>query len=289
MQQDSLSSFATIGFLVVVIASVIAAVYAVSSLLGRSNRGDTSQGQAAARPNKQMGPLGYIVVGFLVVGALTMTSVRRDRNNDIQIGTVPADNHDVARQTSLTGQDDEGGSEIDLPEWTRTKEVVVEKGRIPKVHFVAKSSQKPTLKEARTDAITKASTVLKDRWKDLYPDLVARKDILDEKAFAEHSQQDKAVVKIIKEAGGTDYEMFEYYVLFEDSVAVREPIVDAWRATLVDKRTGETVFGAGAVALILGTISAFFRVFLAVPGYRKKPIVAATTLGLGTAALFLMA
>jgi hypothetical protein len=262
---------------------------AVSSLFRRANRGDTSQGQASARPHNQMGPLGYVVVGFAVVGAMMFaanSSPTDQRQGDPATHQIAqADSSDV----SLTETANNAGSEIDLPKWTRIKEVVIEPTRVPKVHFVVKSDQKATIKEARTNAIEKASQVLKDRWKDLYPEIVKRKDILDEEAFAKHSQQNQAVAKFIKEAGGNEYAMYEYYVQFEDSAFVREPIADSWRATLVDKRTSQSVVGAGAIALFLGTFSAFLRVFLAASGYRKKPIVAATTLGIATTAFMFLA
>ena len=281
----------SVPFVGLIVVAVIGVFAVIGALTGVSRAGHTGQGQAAARSSKRMGPFGFIAAGIAVVAVFGLTSVsvhdasgRKEKDETTQ---------EAKRTDNTTPVADDVGvvevSEIDLPEWTKTAEQVVAEGKVPTVHFVAKSDQRATLERAKEDAIEKAGVILSARWKDLYPDMLNKVGI-PAKEFLEHSRLKEVIRTSIKDAGtATEYKMYEYYVQFEDSPKVREPIARAWRATLVDVRTHDALLGAGALALILGTFSSVLRVFLAAPGYRKKPLFAAATLGLGTAALFFIA
>lgn len=278
--------------LIVIVVAVIGVLSVVGALTGVGRAGHTGQGQAAARSNKRIGPFGYIAAGVAVVVVLGWTTAHVDTAKQLGSKHENAQNAQRSDAVSKPIVDDVGVievSEIDLPDWTKTAEKVVVEGKVPTVHFVAKSDQRATLERAKEDAIEKAGAILSSRWKDLYPDMLNKVGI-PAKEFLEHSRLKEVIRTSIKNAGTvTEYKMYEFYVQFEDSPKVREPIARAWRATLVDVRTHAALLGAGALALILGTFSSVLRVFLAAPGYRKKPLFAAATLGMGTAALFLFA
>ena len=277
--------------IIVGIIALFGVMAAISALTGSSKAGDTSQGQAAASAKKRMSPFGYVAVGFAVVCVMTLTSVRKTIQPSTTAGEVQNATADSDGNSLLSMPDvkDVSSSKEKLPEWTQTPEVVVQTGVNPVVRFVVKSDQQGSIKDAHKDAIEKAIAVLSKRWKSDFPAMLERKVPIPAQQFIDNSEKQHKITKTVRTSGGIEYDMFEYHLQFEDSTTARQPIVDAWKSTLVEKRSDDAVIGFGIVALLLGTLSSVLRVFLAAPGYRKKTALAAGTFGFGTAIILMMA
>lgn len=213
----------------------------------------------------------------------TQGSVPEDRSSETQ-GGVPEDpsaETQVAGDAAIDGLPAEG-SDDKLPAWTQKSKVVLAQGEVDVVLLVTKSALFATEEEARSEATSAAKTVLQSRMVEDYPQLDRWQ--MPAAVFAGHSQKRTHTQVKMHDFGQFREPMYQVWVQYEDSAAVREPMIDFWESTRAGDLATRYVAGMGFLALCLGTFSAGMRVFLAAPGTRAKSVATAVALAGGTAA-----
>ena len=92
--------------------------------------------------------------------------------------------------------------------------------------------------------------------------------------ITEYSIRKQFVETQTHEFAGTQEPMYRVFIQFEDSAAVREPIIDLWQADVRNDRASHYALGLGAIGVGLGVISAVLRGLLAFAGRPGKTVPA---------------
>lgn len=300
-------SISFIGILVIgaiVVVALMGGAQVLQTLTERQRHHEApmSDGRRRPGPGAAIGIAGLVGVGLVMMLTLTSYQTLETRPGEEQLGdatsygetmetrvevlpTYAEEDGDPAGVVSVRQED--VSAKASLPEWTRHSEIVLEEGMVGRTHFVAASAACDSEEEARQEAISIASENLLKRLKDAHPELKSAPIPAD--VFAAHAQKDSFTESWKEQFGGFEEPMYRVYLKYEDSAQTRQPIVEMWQRSVVDKRVVEYGAGFGIAALGLGMVSAFLRIFLAAPGRRTGPVVTTTALAAAAGALALLA
>ncbi len=281
---------------------------------GRSHRGYQSveAGSPVSHPRSVLGPVllgvGLLVVGLLVVGVVMVGILTLKMSYQVQeiapvtvtvsseSGSVRPRQAAIVESTSIetnantrseNSETTDGDSEL-LPSWTKRERIVLETGEVPRVLFVETSglysSQEEALAEATKNAIDKFRSRLAETWSRLAVQPVP------ENIFQDASIQQVHIEKRMHSFGAYEEPMYRVYLQYLDSAQTREPVIEAWKSTFSSNRALQFGIGFGALAALLGVVSAGLRALSAAKGSRGRAVMTALAFaGLGLVGLLFIA
>jgi hypothetical protein len=159
-----------------------------------------------------------------------------------------------------------------LPDWTRKLQTIVSRGQVDNVLLVEESTLCATQHEAVQEATAGAVKTLKNRIVADWPEMDTW--IIPVDLFHKSSYRQTHVETQTHTFGGVQEPMFQSFLQFEDSAAVREQLIERWRADVQTARTTEYALGLGSIAVGLGVVSAVLRGLLAFAARRGKTVPA---------------
>jgi hypothetical protein len=244
--------------------------------------------------------IGLLVAGAVMFGFLTVMPYRVQESAPI---TASYDSDDVRPgppaivesapvgssidTTSENSETADGDSEL-LPSWTKRAQTVLETGEVPRVIFVETSglysSEEEAMAEATKNAIGKFRSRLAETWSKLAVQPVP------ENIFRDASFQQVYVEKRMHSFGAYEEPMYRAYLQYLDSAEAREPVIEAWKSTFASNRALQFGIGFGALAALLGVVSAGLRALSAAKGSRGRAVMTALAFaGLGLVGLLFIA
>lgn len=274
---------------------------------GRTHRGHHSveAGNPVSRPRSVLGPvllgIGLLVAGVVLVGVLTLMPYQMTESS----GPVSAryEPNDIQPQESITaasvsekiahdasGEDSESASESSesLPSWTKREQTILASGEVPTVLFVETSGLYSTQEEAMAEATKQAISKFRSRLAETYRKLAVQP--VPENVFQEASVQKVHVEKRMHSFGTYEEPMYRVYLEYLDSATTREPVIEAWKSTFSSNRALQFGIGFGALAALLGVVSAGLRALSAAKGSRGRAVMTALAFaGLGLVGLLFVA
>jgi hypothetical protein len=277
---------------------------------GRSHRGRQSVEAASpvSHPRSVLAPvllgIGLLVAGVVMVGYLTVKMSYRVQEVPLEVPLTASDESDNVRPgpaaivesapvgssidtTSENSETADGDSEL-LPSWTKRAQTVLETGEVPRVIFVETSglysSEEEAMAEATKNAIGKFRSRLAETWSKLAVQPVP------ENIFRDASFQQVYVEKRMHSFGAYEEPMYRAYLQYLDSAEAREPVIEAWKSTFASNRALQFGIGFGALAALLGVVSAGLRALSAAKGSRGRAVMTALAFaGLGLVGLLFIA
>jgi hypothetical protein len=263
---------------------------------GRSHRRHQSveAGNPVSHPRSVLAPVllgvGLLVAGVVMVGLL-LTKTASYESDQTRPGPAPIVESAPVRYsidtTSETPETADGESEL-LPLWTKSEQTVLETGEVPRVLFVETSglysSQEEAMAEATKNAVDKFRSRLAETWSKLAVQPVP------ENIFRDASFQQVYVEKRMHSFGAYEEPMYRAYLQYLDSAEAREPVIEAWKSTFASNRALQFGIGFGALAALLGVVSAGLRALSAAKGSRGRAVMTALAFaGLGLVGLLFIA
>ena len=260
---------------------------------GRSHRRHQSveAGNPVSHPRSVLAPVllgvGLLVAGVVMVGLL-LTKTASYESDQTRPGPAPIVESAPVRYsidtTSETPETADGESEL-LPLWTKSEQTVLETGEVPRVLFVETSglysSQEEAMAEATKNAVDKFRSRLAETWSKLAVQPVP------ENIFRDASIQQVHTEKRMHSFGAYEEPMYLQYL---DSAETREPVIEAWKSTFASNRALQFGIGFGALAALLGVVSAGLRAVSAAKGSRGRAVMTALAFaGLGLVGLLFIA
>lgn len=268
---------------------------------GRSHRGHqpVEAGSPVSHPRSVLGPVllgvGLFVSGVVVFGALTLVPYQMVRE-DAVVSTV-SDAAPVAlvdASTEEAGLSPTAGSEetdkesTQPPLWTKKKETTVATGEVPHILFVETSGLYSTQEEAMAEAMKNSISKFRSRLAETYSKLAVQP--VPENIFRNVSMQKVHIEKRMHSFGAYEEPMYRVYLQYLDSAEAREPVIEAWKSTFSSNRALQFGIGFGALAALLGVVSAGLRALSAAKGSRGRAIMTALAFaGLGLVGLLFVA
>jgi hypothetical protein len=274
---------------------------------GRSHQGHQSveAGSPVSHPRSGLGPVllgvGLLVAGVVMVGILTLkmsyqvqktSPITASSESDYVRPMPPAIVESKSTEASVDSASEnsettDGDSEL-LPSWTKREQTVLETGEVPRVLFVETSglysSQEEALAEATKNAIDKFRSRLAETWSRLAVQPVP------EHIFQNASIQQVHTEKRMHSFGAYEEPMYRVYLQYLDSAQTREPVIEAWKSTFSSNRALQFGIGFGALAALLGVVSAGLRALSAAKGSRGRAVMTALAFaGLGLVGLLFIA
>ncbi|MFT5322350.1 MAG: hypothetical protein ACI8P0_000185 [Planctomycetaceae bacterium] len=273
---------------------------------GRSHRGHQSieAGSPVSRPRSVLGPVllgvGLLIAGVVIFGVLTVVSYRvqesapvtaRSESDHARHGPAAivesASIESSADTTSENSETTDGDSET-LPDWTQQKETVLESGVVPTVRFVEISGLYSSKKEAKAEAMKNAISNYRSRLAETWSKLAVQP--VPENIFRDASIQKVHIEKRMHSFGAYEEPMYRAYLQYTDSAKAREPVIEAWKSTFSSNRALQFGIGFGALAALLGVVSAGLRALSAAKGSRGRAVMTALAFaGLGLVGLLFVA
>ncbi len=274
---------------------------------GRTHRGHQS-GEArspVSRPRGVLGPvllgIGLLVAGVVMVGVLTLVPYQmkesrgpvsaRYEPNDVQPQesiTAASVSEKIAHDASGEGSKSASESSESLPSWTKQEQTILASGEVPTVLFVETSGLYSTQEEAMAEATKQAISKFRSRLAETYRKLAVQP--VPENVFQEASVQKVHVEKRMHSFGTYEEPMYRVYLEYIDSAAAREPVIEAWKSTFSSNRALQFGIGFGALAALLGVVSAGLRALSAAKGSRGRAVMTALAFaGLGLVGLLFVA
>ena len=175
-----------------------------------------------------------------------------------------------------------------LPLWTKDKETTLTTGEVPHVLFVETSGLYSTQEEAMAEAMKNALSNFRSRLAGTYSKLAIQP--VPESVFRESSVQEFYVEKRMHNFGIYEEPMYRVYLQYMDSAEAREPVIEAWKRTFSSNQATQFGIGFGALAALLGVLSAGLRAVSAAKGSRGRVTMTALAFaGLGLVGLIFVA
>ena len=174
------------------------------------------------------------------------------------------------------------------PNWTKDKETTLTTGEVPHVLFVETSGLYSTQEEAMAEAMKNALSNFRSRLAGTYSKLAIQP--VPESVFRESSVQEFYVEKRMHSFGIYEEPMYRVYLQYMDSAEAREPVIEAWKRTFSSNQATRFGIGFGALAALLGVLSAGLRAVSAAKGSRGRVTMTALAFaGLGLVGLIFVA
>ena len=286
-------------------------------------------GSPVSRPRSVLGPvllgISLLVAGVVLVGVLTLVPYQMKESsgpvsaqyepNDVEPMLV-VDKDETHELTSMGETEDHtqqlqdldlGGpfgkfnpdaaiseeSDISktrksLPAWTKREQTILASGEVPTVLFVETSGLYSTQEEAMAEATKQAISKFRSRLAETYRKLAVQP--VPENVFQEASVQKVHIEKRMHSFGTYEEPMYRVYLEYIDSAAAREPVIEAWKSTFSSNRALQFGIGFGALAALLGVVSAGLRALSAAKGSRGRAVMTALAFaGLGLVGLLFVA
>jgi len=264
---------------------------------GRSHRGHQSveAGSPVSPQRSVLGPMllgvGLLVAGVVMVGVLTLVPYQMVREDSV-VSTM-SEAAPVALVDASTEEADGASEEADNdstqpPRWTKNEETTLTTGEVPHVLFVETSGLYSTQEEAMAEAMKNAISKFRSRLAETYSKLAVQP--VPESVFREASMQEFYVEKRMHSFGAYEEPMYRVYLQYMDSAEAREPVIEAWKSTFSSNRALQFGIGFGALAALLGVVSAGLRALSAAKGSRGRAVMTALAFaGLGLVGLLFVA
>lgn len=299
---ESMSFMGLIVFGMVGLGCLFVLMMILRTFTGRTHRGHQSveAGSPVSRPRSVLGRvllgIGLLVAGVVLVGVLTLVPYQMVQE-DVVVSAA-ADSAPVALIDTSTEEADltpttAGSEEIDAesaqpPLWTKKKETTVATGEVPHVLFVETSGLYSTQDEAMAEAMKNSISKFRSRLAETYSKLAVQP--VPESIFRNVSMQKVHIEKRMHSFGAYEEPMYRVYLQYLDSAEAREPVIEAWKSTFSSNRALQFGIGFGALAALLGVVSAALRALSAAKGSRGRAVMTALAFaGLGLVGLLFVA
>jgi hypothetical protein len=244
--------------------------------------------------------VGLLVAGVVMFGFLTVMPYRiqesapisasfdADHIRPVPAATVESTSTESSVEAASANSETAEGNSKQLPSWTKKEQTVLETGEVPRVLFVETSglysSQEEALAEAMDNAVDKFRSRLAETWSQLATQPVP------ENIFRDVSIQQVYTEKRMHSFGAYEEPMYRVYLQYLDSAQTREPVIEAWKNTFSGNRALQFGIGFGALAALLGVVSAGLRALSAAKGSRGRAVMTALAFaGLGLVGLLFIA
>lgn len=269
---------------------------------GRSHRRQQSiaTGSPVSHPRSVLWPM-LLGVSLLVAGMLILSLMTLEPGQMVQEHSVVSSMPDTAPVALVVTSTEEAdlvptkaaSKETDNdstqpPLWTKDKETTLTTGEVPHVLFVETSGLYSTQEEAMAEAMKNALSKFRSRLAGTYSKLAIQP--VPESVFREASVQEFHVEKRMHNFGIYEEPMYRVYLQYMDSAETREPVIEAWKSTFSSNQATRFGIGFGALAALLGVVSAGLRAVSAAKGSRGRAIMTALAFaGLGLVGLIFVA
>jgi hypothetical protein len=273
---------------------------------GRSHRGHQSveAGTPVSHPRSMVGfvllGFGLLVAGVVMVGFLTLTpylvhesapitaSYESDHAQSGSTAVVESASIESSVNTTIDLPEEADENSDLLPAWTKREQTVLETGEVPRVLLVETSGLYSTQDEAMAEATRNAIDKFRSRLAETWSKLAVQP--VPENIFRDASIQQVHIEKRMHSFGAYEEPMYRVYLQYLDSAQTREPVIEAWKSTFSSNRALQFGIGFGALAALLGVVSAGLRAVSAAKGSRSRAVMTALAFaGLGLVGLLFIA
>lgn len=303
---ESMSFMGLIVFGIVGLGCLFMLGMILRTLTGRSHRSHQSAepGSPVSHPRSALAPVllsvGLLVAVLVMVGSLILVPYSVHESSPITassesgyVRTRPAAIFETASVESSVDTTSENPEATDrdserLPAWTKKEQTVLDAGEVPRVLFVETSGLYSTQDEAMAEAMKNSISKFRSRLAETYSKLAVQP--VPESIFRNVSMQKVHIEKRMHSFGAYEEPMYRVYLQYLDSAEAREPVIEAWKSTFSSNRALQFGIGFGAMAALLGVVSAALRALSAAKGSRSRAVMTALAFaGLGLVGLLFVA